>query len=329
MNTEYYYNEFDLAELNYVPLTVLEFESNYSPSKTVYSDKDNETVDVNDSYYISEGLILFPRLNHAIGFYCPCSHIYLLYFTEYVENPPIYDNSSYIGSGRQQIGNSSASDDDAPIIKTLTELPNSNLTIGSMVEVNIFENSLENIYGVIRWIGEITKSNKPNSRNLLVGIELEDEPVDKTVKLTDGTYYDRRLFKCPSGRALFISPSLCTKDKRFHDEVVPPTPNMSDPNFKLFGHVECPIVTGSIPPLGKFYFLYTLFILINRVPIVELLKQKDLEDICGQFKGIQGHHNSCYLDATLFSMFTFTSVFDSLLYRPPEPEVNTAYALLS
>lgn len=41
----------------------------------------------------------------------------------------------------------------------------------------------------------------------------------------------------------------------------------------------------------------------------------DLEKICGKYRGIQGHHNSCYLDATLFSMFAFTSVFDSLLFR--------------
>lgn len=41
----------------------------------------------------------------------------------------------------------------------------------------------------------------------------------------------------------------------------------------------------------------------------------DLESICGKYRGIQGHHNSCYLDATLFSMFTFTSVFDNLLFR--------------
>lgn len=41
----------------------------------------------------------------------------------------------------------------------------------------------------------------------------------------------------------------------------------------------------------------------------------DVEKICGKYRGIQGHHNSCYLDATLFSMFAFTCVFDSLLFR--------------
>lgn len=36
----------------------------------------------------------------------------------------------------------------------------------------------------------------------------------------------------------------------------------------------------------------------------------------GKKRGIQGHKNSCYLDATLFSMFAFTNVFDELLTRP-------------
>lgn len=50
-------------------------------------------------------------------------------------------------------------------------------------------------------------------------------------------------------------------------------------------------------------------------PICVKEDMNHLEEICGKFRGIQGHHNSCYLDATLFSMFTFTSVFDNLLYR--------------
>ncbi len=32
--------------------------------------------------------------------------------------------------------------------------------------------------------------------------------------------------------------------------------------------------------------------------------------------GIQGHHNSSYLDATLFAAFAFSSVIDSILLRP-------------
>lgn len=62
----------------------------------------------------------------------------------------------------------------------------------------------------------------------------------------------------------------------------------------------------------------------------ELVKLLDLESkVCGKFKGIQGHYNSCYLDATLFAMFTFTYVFDTLLFRPPTNEVGNAFAVES
>jgi hypothetical protein len=30
--------------------------------------------------------------------------------------------------------------------------------------------------------------------------------------------------------------------------------------------------------------------------ILEIINLEDLKLLCGKFKGIQGHHNSCYLD---------------------------------
>ena len=33
-------------------------------------------------------------------------------------------------------------------------------------------------------------------------------------------------------------------------------------------------------------------------------------------KGVQGEHNSCYIDATLFGLFALSSEFDSLLQPP-------------
>lgn len=47
----------------------------------------------------------------------------------------------------------------------------------------------------------------------------------------------------------------------------------------------------------------------------------------GRNKGIQGHRNSCYLDATLFAMFGFTSVFDSILATPPHCPTTAEDAL--
>ncbi|NWZ94652.1 CYLD hydrolase, partial [Nesospiza acunhae] len=36
----------------------------------------------------------------------------------------------------------------------------------------------------------------------------------------------------------------------------------------------------------------------------------------GRMKGIQGHCNSCYMDAALFSLFSCTSVLDTMLFMP-------------
>lgn len=108
-----------------------------------------------------------------------------------------------------------------------------------------------------------------------------------------------------------MDPSNCFPDDRFNECVKPNKKNTNGRGYerevdptKMFGHVDCPIIKGSVIPL-QFFDL------------------EQLDAICGEFKGIQGHHNSCYLDATLFAMFTFTSVFDSLLFRPAGNEVSS------
>uniref|UniRef100_A0ABM5G624 Ubiquitin carboxyl-terminal hydrolase CYLD-like n=1 Tax=Pogona vitticeps TaxID=103695 RepID=A0ABM5G624_9SAUR len=42
--------------------------------------------------------------------------------------------------------------------------------------------------------------------------------------------------------------------------------------------------------------------------------QEVLQKMEGAMKGIQGHCNSCYLDTTLFSLFSFSSALDGILY---------------
>ena len=37
-----------------------------------------------------------------------------------------------------------------------------------------------------------------------------------------------------------------------------------------------------------------------------------IEKYMGEKRGIQGHQNSCYLDATIFGLFALSDVFDSL-----------------
>uniref|UniRef100_A0A182PAN4 ubiquitinyl hydrolase 1 n=1 Tax=Anopheles epiroticus TaxID=199890 RepID=A0A182PAN4_9DIPT len=190
-----------------------------------------------------------------------------------------------------------------PPASPLQELPNDpSLGVGSMVEVTLdgFETHSGTspaatteplLYGVIRWIGPLPTVGG-NHRKVMVGVELEDEPIDPTLETTNGTHNGVRLFRCPANRAIFVHTSQCSRDRRFQD--IPPMSPCSSRMAQASGG-------------GK------------------ILKLEELEEICGKFKGIQGHHNSCYLDATLFAMFTFTSVFDSLLFRPKEPEDNPQY----
>ena len=53
---------------------------------------------------------------------------------------------------------------------------------------------------------------------------------------------------------------------------------------------------------------------LHDAPAVEDLK---LHHFIGRMKGIQGHQNSCYLDATLFAMFGATNRFDVVIYEDP------------
>jgi hypothetical protein len=44
------------------------------------------------------------------------------------------------------------------------------------------------------------------------------------------------------------------------------------------------------------------------------------QPITGKNKGIEGDSNSCYMDATIYCMFAYNDVFDSLLHMEPKTE---------
>ncbi|XP_026327919.1 ubiquitin carboxyl-terminal hydrolase CYLD isoform X2 [Hyposmocoma kahamanoa] len=159
--------------------------------------------------------------------------------------------------------------------------------VGSLVEVATDVD--QHYYGVVRWIGIIDDT-------ATAGVELEQN----VCGLGDGTRGGCRLFSCAPGRALFVPLPLCRRDARFRDTPPPDRVDLHDSDRS--DQPDCPVVPGVVPPLSS------------------------LGELAGKSRGIQGHHNSCYLDATLFSMFTFTSVFDALLYRPPEPEDSPHYS---
>ncbi|XP_071572390.1 ubiquitin carboxyl-terminal hydrolase CYLD isoform X2 [Temnothorax nylanderi] len=155
------------------------------------------------------------------------------------------------------------------------------LMVGSNVKV-LLDSDVH--YGVIRWIG--TPSGTSPGK-LMAAVELDNgHPLG-----TDGTYKDTRYFHCRPYRAVFTDIEHCSHYENTKLDERPALINNDN-----FGNMESSVIAGIVRPISV---------------------KGDLESICGKYRGIQGHHNSCYLDATLFSMFTFTSVFDNLLFRPP------------
>ena len=118
---------------------------------------------------------------------------------------------------------------------------------------------------------------------------------------TDGSFGKHKLFSCPPKKAFFVPLYKCRKDKRFMEVG---GRSMTGNNF---GSIETPDVCGNISPPDS------------------LGLDTIITNVCGKQKGIQGHHNSCYLDATLFAMFYFTTVFDGILYRPKTKEDLAEY----
>ncbi|ETE61914.1 Ubiquitin carboxyl-terminal hydrolase CYLD, partial [Ophiophagus hannah] len=103
---------------------------------------------------------------------------------------------------------------------------------------------------------------------------------------TDGQYKGIRYFYCQPNKALFVKLSHCHPDS----------------HFRVYASAKVEEDTPP-PPLGN----------------------QSLELLSGWKKGIQGHCNSCYLDATLFCMFSFTSVLDSMLLRPADKNDGESY----
>ncbi|XP_063044821.1 ubiquitin carboxyl-terminal hydrolase CYLD isoform X2 [Engraulis encrasicolus] len=155
------------------------------------------------------------------------------------------------------------------------------LEVGSLVEVK--ENPP--LCGVIRWVGL-----PPGLEEPLAGLELEEE----CVGCTDGTFKGTRYFSCPPKKALFVKLKCCRPDSRF-----PSLHHSANPiercNSIAFGGYLSEVVHENTPPRTE---------------------NDGLEVMVGKKKGIQGHYNSCYLDSTLFCLFSFSSVLDTVLLRP-------------
>ncbi|KAL4630627.1 ubiquitin carboxyl-terminal hydrolase CYLD-like [Arapaima gigas] len=151
------------------------------------------------------------------------------------------------------------------------------LEVGSVVEVAT-EGGVP-MYGVMRWMG-VPKGKRGN----WAGIELDYE----VVGCTDGTFGSQRYFTCGGNRAVFVPLDSCRPDSRFQSlpSLVTEIPydTESSPDTSTEGEEE-----EVAPPIPE-------------SEAVSLLE--------GKMKGIQGNINSCYMDVTLFSLFTSSMMLD-------------------
>ncbi|XP_074745264.1 ubiquitin carboxyl-terminal hydrolase CYLD-like isoform X2 [Strix uralensis] len=158
------------------------------------------------------------------------------------------------------------------------ESGNSSLEVNSMVQITLDKGN--QVSGIIRWLGYL-----PQIKHKMAGVELDE---DKGV--TAGEWLGKYYFHCAPKRGLFVKLQSCQPDVRFqcsHDS------DLSLVDYR--GQEVLPQAPDSFPPL-------------RNEAAVRVLR--------GRMKGIQGHCNSCYMDAALFSLFSCTSVLDSMLFKP-------------
>lgn len=122
----------------------------------------------------------------------------------------------------------------------------------------------------------------PNMPSRMAGLELKD-----ACGVSDGTFKDVRYFTCPPKHGLFVKVSSCQLGDRFLGKTAV---------NGHFGHDEQDI--SAVPPLSS---------------------EDVMTVLTGRMKGIQGHCNSCYMDASLFSLFSCSSILDSLLFKKTKP----------
>ncbi|XP_043923268.1 ubiquitin carboxyl-terminal hydrolase CYLD-like isoform X2 [Protopterus annectens] len=122
----------------------------------------------------------------------------------------------------------------------------------------------------------------PERNVISAGIELDED-----IGISDGKLMNKKYFNCPPTRGIFVNLSSCLPDSRFkmHAEELEETDGVK---VKLIGRVA------------------------------PLMNTEAVKILNGKMKGIQGHRNSCYMDCALFSLFSCSSVLDSMLFHPTD-----------
>jgi ubiquitin thioesterase CYLD len=148
------------------------------------------------------------------------------------------------------------------------------LEVGSAVQIA----NNDSRTGVVRWIGPL-----PGVQGEVAGVEL-DEPMGGC---GDGEWNGHRYFTCPYGRGLFCPLVNLRPDTRIMSQYAG-------------GHGAAAAGHGN--PLQ----------VSDWEPQDQTVPGDQFHKYIGDQRGIQGHQNSCYLDATIFGLFALSDVFDSL-----------------
>uniref|UniRef100_A0A914UHC3 DNA polymerase eta n=1 Tax=Plectus sambesii TaxID=2011161 RepID=A0A914UHC3_9BILA len=158
-------------------------------------------------------------------------------------------------------------------------------SIGACVEANY---KGESRFGVVKWLGKLPLEYSGDVD--AAGLELE-EPLPTWWPVAERIFEGRLPFSCSlSNRAAVVPIDSLRPDHRFT------TPIISFSTPIDYGQTDSGVIAQYVRP---------------RATSPALMK-----DVCGKTKGIQGSRNSCYLDATLYSMFAHCDAFDSILQRP-------------
>ena len=139
---------------------------------------------------------------------------------------------------------------------------------------------------------------------------------------TDGTFVatGQKFFNCSQGRGIYYPLVNLQPDVRFMD----PASVVGEMNLEnrelLFSLLSVMVVR-----IACLCFILLICAALDDVPLEVVEDQftegriEQIQRYIGDRKGIQGHQNSCYLDASIFGLFALTDAFDEMFLQAQSP----------
>ena len=161
------------------------------------------------------------------------------------------------------------------------------INIGDEIEVQtgFYDDTPTYIDGQVVWIGK-----HKNDNNVLILIE-----TDLFNGETDGVLDGYPYYNLRSKTGKFVDFKNCYRKNHFFDKM---TRRVEEASLKESTRILEEDSSETVE---------------NHVQPICFKDSESVQKYCGMKKGIQGHINSCYMDATLFSVFASTSLFDAFL----------------